>query len=221
MPDPSPPELLFIDRVEGPLGTMIVVHDPERRLRALDFDDFELRMRRLLGRHYGTEGVDFRLRRRAAPPPIRRALERYFAGALRAVDAIPVETAGTPFQRAVWRALREIPPGTTLSYGELARSLGRPNAARAVGLANGANPVAIVVPCHRVIGGDMGLVGYAGGIERKRWLLAHEGAAVETAGGETAPARPDIAERADGRGRIATLSGIRPWRPMTRSPDRC
>ena len=82
---------------------------------------------------------------------------------------------GTPFQRAVWRALREIPCGETRSYGEIARRIGRPKAVRAVGLANGANPIGIVVPCHRVIGSNGTLTGYGGGIERKRWLLAHEG----------------------------------------------
>jgi methylated-DNA-[protein]-cysteine S-methyltransferase len=85
-------------------------------------------------------------------------------------------TAGTSFQREVWAALRKIRPGTTLSYGALAQQLGRPTSVRAVGLANGANPVAIVVPCHRVIGADASLTGYGGGIERKKWLLTHEGA---------------------------------------------
>jgi methylated-DNA-[protein]-cysteine S-methyltransferase len=178
MSDLPPPELLFIDRIEGPLGTMIVVHDPEERLHALDFYDFEQRMRRLLGLHYGTEGSDFVLQSRETAPAIRLPLEAYFAGQLTAIDRIPVKTAGTSFQRAVWAALREIPPGTTVSYGELAGRLGRPKSARAVGLANGANPVAIVVPCHRVIGADASLTGYGGGIERKRWLLAHEGTAI-------------------------------------------
>ena len=85
-----------------------------------------------------------------------------------------MKTAGTDFQREVWRALRGIPCGTTLSYGELARRIGRPNAVRAVGLANGANPIGVVVPCHRVIGSNGSLTGYGGGIERKRWLLDHE-----------------------------------------------
>ena len=89
---------------------------------------------------------------------------------------LPVVTAGTPFQRAVWAALRQIPVGTTLSYGALAERIGRKAAVRAVGAANGANPVAVVVPCHRVIGADGSLSGYGGGLERKRWLLAHEGA---------------------------------------------
>jgi methylated-DNA-[protein]-cysteine S-methyltransferase len=90
------------------------------------------------------------------------------------IDTLPVETGGTPFQREVWHALREIPCGTTTSYGKLAELIGRPAAMRAVGLANGANPVAVVVPCHRVIGANGSLTGYGGGIERKRWLLDHE-----------------------------------------------
>ena len=158
---------------------MLLIHDPEERLRVLDFHDFEPRMRKLLRLHYGKDGSDFVLTRRETPAAIRRPLTGYFAGDLTAIDAIPVATGGTSFQQEVWAALRGIRPGTTLGYGALARKLGRPNAARAVGLANGANPIAIVVPCHRVIGADASLTGYGGGVERKRWLLGHEGAASE------------------------------------------
>jgi len=101
------------------------------------------------------------------------ALRRFLAGDLAALDALPVDLGGTPFQRDVWRALREIPAGSTITYSELARRVGRPRAVRAVGAANGANPVSVVVPCHRVVGKD-GLRGYAGGLARKEWLLAHE-----------------------------------------------
>jgi methylated-DNA-[protein]-cysteine S-methyltransferase len=156
---------------------MLLIHDPEERVRALDFHDFEARMRRLLRLHYGRDGAGFVVRSRKAPAAIRRALAGYFAGDLAAIDAVPVATAGTPFQREVWAALRKIQPGTTLSYGALARELERPKSVRAVGLANGANPIAIVVPCHRVIGADASLTGYGGGIDRKIWLLTHEGAA--------------------------------------------
>ncbi|TNF36939.1 MAG: methylated-DNA--[protein]-cysteine S-methyltransferase [Deltaproteobacteria bacterium] len=104
----------------------------------------------------------------------RRELEEYFAGQRRTFD-VPTRLDGTPFQRAVWAALRDIPWGQTVSYGELARRLGRPTASRAVGAANGANPVPIIVPCHRVIGANGALTGYGGGEDRKRWLLAHEG----------------------------------------------
>ena len=179
MPKP-PPEALFVDRVESSMGTLLLIHDSERRVRALDFHDFASRMRRLFCLHYGTRGADFIVKSRKAPSAILQALAEYFTGDLTAIDAIPVATAGTPFQRQVWAALREIRPGTTLSYGALARHLGRPKSARAVGLANGANPIAIVVPCHRVIAADANLGGYGGGLDRKRWLLAHEGAAFRT-----------------------------------------
>lgn len=106
--------------------------------------------------------------------PIVAQLEAYFAGELTDFD-LPLQLRGTPFQRRVWDALQEIPFGETISYGELARRVGNPKASRAVGLANGRNPIAIVVPCHRVIGADGSLTGYGGGIERKVWLLEHEG----------------------------------------------
>jgi methylated-DNA-[protein]-cysteine S-methyltransferase len=108
------------------------------------------------------------------PGAIDDALDRYFAGDVRALDAVEVRPVGTAFQQAVWAALRTIPPGATTSYGGLAAALGRPGASRAVGLANGANPIAIVVPCHRLVGADGSLTGYGGGLERKRWLLDHE-----------------------------------------------
>ncbi len=111
---------------------------------------------------------------RRAPVRIRSALEAYFEGDVAAIDSLAVQPAGTVFQRKVWAALREIPAGTTISYGELARRIGQPGAARAVGLANGSNPISIVIPCHRVIGADGRLTGYGGGLDRKRWLLAHE-----------------------------------------------
>ena len=165
---------------------MLLIHDPEERVRALDFHDFEARMHRLLRLHYARDGADFVIKSRKAPAAIRKALAGYFAGDLAAIDAVPVATAGTSFQREVWAALRGIQPGATLSYGALARELGRPKSVRAVGLANGANPVAVVVPCHRVIGADASLTGYGGGIDRKRWLLTHEGAAFANAGRRTA-----------------------------------
>jgi O-6-methylguanine DNA methyltransferase len=102
-------------------------------------------------------------------------LDAYFAGTRTAFD-LPLAPSGTEFQRRVWAALCEIPYGETISYGELARLVGRPDAARAVGLANGRNPLAVVVPCHRVIGADGSLTGYGGGLDRKRWLLGHEAA---------------------------------------------
>ena len=108
-------------------------------------------------------------------PGVGDVLQRYFAGDLSALDTVPVELNGTPFQKKVWQALRRIPCGATISYGELARRIGVAAAVRAVGAANGANPVAVIVPCHRVIGSNGSLTGYGGGLERKQWLLAHEG----------------------------------------------
>ncbi|MBO0756054.1 MAG: methylated-DNA--[protein]-cysteine S-methyltransferase, partial [Bradyrhizobiaceae bacterium] len=122
------------------------------------------------------DGRDFVVKDGRLPKFIKQALSAYFAGDLTAIDRIAVATRGTGFQRDVWAALRQIAPGTTLSYGALAKEIGHPKAVRAVGLANGANPIAIVIPCHRVIGADTSLTGYGGGIKRKRWLLNHEGA---------------------------------------------
>jgi methylated-DNA-[protein]-cysteine S-methyltransferase len=108
---------------------------------------------------------------------MKRLLSRYFDGEIGCLDTIEWRTSGTPFQRKVWTGLTRIAPGKTLSYGALAAKLGCPTAVRAVGLANGSNPISVVVPCHRVIGTDGSLTGYGGGIARKRWLLTHEGAA--------------------------------------------
>jgi methylated-DNA-[protein]-cysteine S-methyltransferase len=107
-------------------------------------------------------------------PQTARQLDEYFIGRRREFD-LPLRLEGTGFQQRVWQVLTEIPYGATWSYGELARRIGNPNASRAVGLANGRNPISILVPCHRVIGADGSLTGYGGGLERKRWLLAHEG----------------------------------------------
>lgn len=104
----------------------------------------------------------------------RRELEEYFAGD-RTTFSLPIDPHGTEFQRQVWTALRAIPFGGTISYGELARRIGDPKAMRAVGAANGRNPIPIIVPCHRVIGADGSMTGFGGGIERKKWLLDHEG----------------------------------------------
>lgn len=114
-------------------------------------------------------------------PLLRRVadeLDRYWRDPRRRFT-LPLDLHGTPFQRAVWQALTSIAPGSTCSYADIARRIGRPNAVRAVGTANGANPVAIVVPCHRVIGADGRLAGYAGGLDRKAWLLRHEAAQAE------------------------------------------
>jgi methylated-DNA-[protein]-cysteine S-methyltransferase len=163
----------LLDRLPTPIGDLLIVFDGEHRLRALDWEDYEERMRRLLRLQYGSE---VELREGSAPKPIRDSLNAYFAGDFSALDAIEVETAGTPFQRKLWAELRTIPPGKTSTYGALAARLGLPKAVRAVGAANGANPISIVLPCHRVIGSDRRLTGYGGGLNRKSWLLTHEGA---------------------------------------------
>lgn len=181
MQRPTTPQYFRLDRSESPVGAMMIVHDEDGRLRALDFVDYEARMRRLLRLRYGLEGRDFDLVPGAMPSLIRVALTAYFAGDLGALDVIPVATAGTLFQREVWAALRRIPAGTAISYAALAHRIGRPTAVRAVGLANGANPIGVVVPCHRVIGADASLTGYGGGLDRKRWLLTHEGVAFKPA----------------------------------------
>lgn len=163
---------LLIDRIETPIGQMMIVADRDGNLRAAAWTERQAVMHRLLGLQYGKNG--FTLDPTRNPNGLTDAINNYFAGELAAIDGLPVQTAGTTFQRQVWRALREISCGTTVSYAKLAERIGRPSAVRAVGLANGSNPVAIVVPCHRVIGSDGSLTGYGGGIERKRWLLAHE-----------------------------------------------
>jgi methylated-DNA-[protein]-cysteine S-methyltransferase len=163
---------LSIDRIETPIGELLLVADKDGNLRAIDWADHEARMHNLLRRHYGNAG--FKLTPICNPGGLSRAIAAYFAGDLNAIDNLPVKTNGTRFQRQVWQALREIPLGTTISYGELANRIGRPTAVRAVGLANGANPVGIIVPCHRVIGSNGSLTGYGGGMQRKRWLLEHE-----------------------------------------------
>ena len=135
--------------------------------------DLEDRLRRQLAAAYGSA---LRLRAGTTSPAIREALHAYLEGKLDAIDAIAVETGGTAFQRAVWEELRRIPAGTTLSYRDLAIRIGRPKAVRAVGHANGANPIGVVVPCHRLVGSNGSLTGYGGGLHRKRWLLDHEAA---------------------------------------------
>ena len=165
---------LLVDSTRTPIGELVIACDERGKLRALDWKTYEARMHRLLRLHYGANGwtlervrdpfgLTYGARRRTSHGDLDAIAE--LAGAHRR-DAVPATK--------VWAALRRIPAGTTTSYGELARRIGRPAAVRAVGLANGANPIGIVVPCHRVIGADGSLTGYGGGLERKRWLLRHE-----------------------------------------------
>ena len=160
---------LLHTRTASPLGT-IEIACTETALVALEFSDADDRFQRSLQHRFGA--VD--LVDAADPLDVKTKLDAYFAGDLTLLDAIVADGGGTPFQRRVWAALRTIPAGTTTSYGALAVTLAQPTATRAVGLANGANPISIVVPCHRVIGADGTLTGYGGGLPRKRWLLDHE-----------------------------------------------
>ncbi len=161
---------LFIDHVPTPIGTAVLVADEAGALHILNWeDDAEYWQRRLRTRHGGATVIPQR-----NPSGHSAALSAFMEGDIGAIDGLSVAFGGTPFQNQVWRALRTISGGTTLSYGALARQIGSPSAVRAVGLANGANPVSIVVPCHRVIGSNGSLTGYGGGLPRKRWLLDHE-----------------------------------------------
>ena len=157
--------MLVMSRLDSPLGALLLACRADGAVVALDFADFEGRFRARLG-----EAVAG-----AAPAVVAGAVAAYFGGELAALDGLAVAPGGTVFQQRVWAALRRIPAGGTCSYGEVARGLGVPGAARAVGLANGQNPVALVIPCHRVIGASGALTGYAGGMARKAWLLRHEG----------------------------------------------
>ncbi|WP_395713849.1 methylated-DNA--[protein]-cysteine S-methyltransferase [Reyranella sp.] len=170
------PLALFIDRMPTPIGELVIVADQAGKLRAIDWTDHEPRMLQLLDRYFGKGG--YTLEPARDPGGLTSALQAYFKGDIDAIDRLPVEMAGTPFQNSIWRALRKIRRGETISYAELARRIGRPKAVRAAGLANGQNPISIVVPCHRVIGSDGTLTGYGGGLPRKEWLLAHEGARI-------------------------------------------
>lgn len=165
---------LWLDRLGSPLGEILVVTD-DRALYALDFADYEPRMLNLLGRRF--EEIQFTTAKN--PLGICDRLHAYFAGDLNALQEIPVNPGGTEFQQRVWQTLRSIPVGTVLSYGQLATQLNKPSASRAVGMANSLNPIAIVLPCHRVIGANATLTGYAGGLDRKRWLLNHEGVTLD------------------------------------------
>jgi methylated-DNA-[protein]-cysteine S-methyltransferase len=168
------PQTFGLDRLETPIGIALLVSDADGVLRALDWEDYAPRMKELLRLHYGA----VTLNEARAPAAMRTALKSYFKGDLASLATIPWRVAGTPFQQKVWTALPRIPAGTTLSYGALAAQLDSPNAMRAVGHANGSNPISVVVPCHRLIGANGSLVKYGGGLERKRWLLRHEGVAV-------------------------------------------
>jgi methylated-DNA-[protein]-cysteine S-methyltransferase len=168
------PESFRLDRLKTPIGVALLVTDDDGVLRALDWEDYEPRMRQLLRLQCGS--ID--LKNASAPAALKTALVAYFKGDIDRLGDVVWRVAGTPFQRKVWQALPKIRAGTTLSYGALAARLGSPRAMRAVGHANGSNPISVVVPCHRLVGANGSLVKYGGGLERKRWLLRHEGVEV-------------------------------------------
>jgi len=162
---------LLTGKVESPIGDILIAA-ADGRLIALEFAQVRERFDADLRSRFG----DCTLTKKPNPFGLSDRIRAYFAGEFAALDDIAVDGGGTTFQRKVWNALREIPAGATKSYSELAAAVGRPNAVRAVGMINGRNPISIVVPCHRVIGKDGSLTGYGGGLDRKRWLLQHEGA---------------------------------------------
>ena len=160
---------LYVTTVATPLGDLVVAASATS-VCTLDFVEewpsAELRLRRRWSAAVLERGRD--------PVGAAGRLEAYFGGDLEALGDLAIDPGGTPFQRRIWDELRRIPPGRTITYGGLAGRAGCPSGPRAVGAANRLNPIAIVVPCHRVVGSDGALRGYAGGLERKRWLLAHE-----------------------------------------------
>jgi len=163
---------LISETMDTPIGRLVLLADSTSRLCAAEFEDCGHRLDRWLRRHFGPDGYVLAPGRVAAG--ITRAFSDYFAGKVEALDEVAVNLTGTDFQNEVWQALRRVEPGTPLAYSALAARIGKPKAIRAVGAANGANPISIVVPCHRLVGSGGDLVRYGGGIERKRWLLDHE-----------------------------------------------
>ena len=164
---------LLEDKIATPVGPLWILCDENFHLRAIEWEEHSDRMEQLLDIHYRQQGYTRVASRN--PGGLSQKLIDYFEGDLAIIDTLPTATGGTDFQREVWQPLRTIPCGQVMHYGQLAEQLGRPGAARAVGAANGSNPVSIVVPCHRVIGRNGTMTGYAGGVQRKEWLLRHEG----------------------------------------------
>ncbi|HEX4808406.1 MAG TPA: methylated-DNA--[protein]-cysteine S-methyltransferase [Bryobacteraceae bacterium] len=161
--------ILSYSTYTSPIGDILLVSRGEQLL-ALDFADYEKRMRKLLDLRHSP----YMLKDVPVPRPVGDSLDRYFAGDVNALGSVAVDTGGTSFQQQVWAELRRTTPGQTMTYGEIARRIDRPGASRAVGHANGTNAIAIVIPCHRIVGSSGKLTGYAGGLHRKRWLLDHE-----------------------------------------------
>jgi methylated-DNA-[protein]-cysteine S-methyltransferase len=162
-------QTITIQDIDSPIGTIVLAATAAGAC-AIDFADRRATVMDRLERRFG----GLKLSRLPRRDDAAERLRAFFAGDLRTLDSIAVDPGGTPFQREVWSALRRVRPGRTISYGALATRIGRPAAVRAVGAANARNPVAIVIPCHRVIGADGSLTGYASGLDRKQWLLDHE-----------------------------------------------
>jgi methylated-DNA-[protein]-cysteine S-methyltransferase len=216
---------LVLGRVESPVGAVFVVMRSGggagggmgSRVVAIDFGIERARLLPMLRARFG-EMVTLResVEARVGIDAVKAYFERDFA----AISAIEVEMNGTPFQVRVWAELREIPVGTTTTYGEIAARLGNPNAMRAVGMANGRNPINIAVPCHRVIGANGSLVGYGGGMERKRWLLRHEGVETVEAGSTSERVRVSVDglwARGEGQAEGAERNGQRANCQMVKS----
>ena len=161
---------LYRNKFESPIGEIIFLDDGES-LCFMDFSENTDRLETILKRKFG----QFEVKKGNDTLGIGSCLEQYFKGDWQAFANVSLNNPGTDFQRSVWDQLLKIPPGKVLSYNQLAARLSNPKAIRAAGTANGSNPIAIVVPCHRVIGKDGSLRGYAGGEWRKQWLLNHEG----------------------------------------------
>lgn len=157
-------------------GEMTVVFDDEHTMHAIDWEDHEDRFLALLSQRDRRTNRRTALTKRELPVSIRTALDEYFSGSLKALHRLAVRLDGTAFENAVWEELIRIPLGETRTYAEIAKQIGKPQASRAVGAANGRNPIGVLVPCHRVIGANGSLTGYGGGLSRKQWLLDHEGA---------------------------------------------
>ncbi len=169
--------IFSVGRLETPIGPALVVSDTDGVLRAFDWEDHADRIKGLLRLQYGA----VELKEARTPQIIRAALSAYFRGELDSLKTIRWCINGTPFQQRVWNALPAIPAGQTMTYGALAAKLGSPWAMRAVGHANGSNPISLVIPCHRLIAANGSLVKYGSGLARKRWLLEHEGVTLKPA----------------------------------------
>ena len=165
---------LYLSHLTSPLGALTLVTDEQQRVRALEIGDRQARLHRNLREHYGT----YELHGADAPVAVEAAIARYFDGALDALDDIAVVTGGSEPQRRAWVALRRIPAGRAAKYAEIGKAMGIDDWRASVdaGAAVGANPVALIVPCHRVVGANGDLKGFAWGLNRKQWLLEHEGA---------------------------------------------